>query len=151
LLNIPQLPWEGLSTSFLYSTPSLSLFLLSLSLSRFDKQRAGEPEKKLKGKKRVFRDNLNSETFTSEKVCLHLSLSPVNLPLSLFLVCQSSMKQQLRIVEDKIHKKQAGITNSLAPYEGILPDAPSDTFRQKKGKGGFDGNDGPAKKKTKKR
>jgi hypothetical protein len=62
------------------------------------------------------------------------------------------MKQQLRIVEDKIHKKQAGITNSLAPYEGILPDAPSDTFRQKKGKGGFGGGgEGPAKKKIKKR
>jgi hypothetical protein len=61
------------------------------------------------------------------------------------------MKQQLRIVEDKIQKKQSGVTNSLKPYEGILPDAPSDTFRQKKGKGGFSGSDGPAKKKSKKR
>ncbi len=62
------------------------------------------------------------------------------------------MKQQLRIVEDKIYKKQAGITNSLAPYEGILPDAPSDSFRQKKGKGGFiSGSEGPASKKTRKR
>lgn len=64
------------------------------------------------------------------------------------------MKQQLRIVEDKIHKKAAGITNSLAPYEGILPDAPSDTFRQKKGKGGYGGpggSDGPAKKKLRKK
>jgi hypothetical protein len=45
------------------------------------------------------------------------------------------MKAQLRIVEDKISKKARHVTNSLAPYEGILPDAPSDTFRQKKGKG----------------
>lgn len=61
------------------------------------------------------------------------------------------MKQQLRIVEDKIHKKAAGITNSLKPYEGILPDAPSDTFKQKKGKGGYGGSgfEGPPKKKNK--
>lgn len=45
------------------------------------------------------------------------------------------MKAQLRIVEDKVHKKKMNITNSIAPYEGILPDAPSDSFKQKKGKG----------------
>lgn len=45
------------------------------------------------------------------------------------------MKAQLRIVEDKVHKKKMNVTNSLAPYEGILPDAPSDAFKQKKGKG----------------
>ena len=45
------------------------------------------------------------------------------------------MKAQLRIVEDKLNKKRLGVSNSLAPYEGILPDAPSDSFRQKKGKG----------------
>jgi hypothetical protein len=60
------------------------------------------------------------------------------------------MKQQLRIVEDKIQKKAAGVTNSLAQYEGILPDAPSDSFKQKKGKGGYKGSggDGPPKKKN---
>lgn len=45
------------------------------------------------------------------------------------------MKAQLRIVEDKVDKKKRNVTNSLAPYEGILPDAPSDSFKQKKGKG----------------
>ena len=45
------------------------------------------------------------------------------------------MKAQLRIVADKASKKLRGVTNSLAPYEGILPDAPSDAFKQKKGKG----------------
>lgn len=97
------------------------------SLGRFDPQRQGEPEKKLKGRKRIFRDN--NAPVDSEK---------------------SSMKQQLRIVEDKIHKKAAGVTNSLAQYEGILPDAPSESFKQKKGKGGFKssgGGDGPPKKK----
>jgi hypothetical protein len=45
------------------------------------------------------------------------------------------MKAQLRIVEDKLSKKARHVTNSLAPYEGILPDAPTDAFRQKKGRG----------------
>lgn len=45
------------------------------------------------------------------------------------------MKAQLRIVKDKVDKKASGVTNSLARYAGILPDAPSDAFRQKKGKG----------------
>ena len=63
------------------------------------------------------------------------------------------MKQQLRIVEDKLQKKASGVTNSLKPYEGLLPDAPSDSFKQKKGKGGYSGSgfEGPPKKKTKKR
>jgi hypothetical protein len=43
------------------------------------------------------------------------------------------MKAQLRIVEDKISKKARGVTNSLAAYEGIIPDAPSDSFKKKKG------------------
>ncbi len=45
------------------------------------------------------------------------------------------MKAQLRIVTDKLDKKARGVTNSLAAYEGIIPDAPADTFKQKKGKG----------------
>lgn len=45
------------------------------------------------------------------------------------------MKAQLRIVSDKLSKKRSGVTNSLAPYEGILPDAPTEAFKQKKGKG----------------
>ena len=47
------------------------------------------------------------------------------------------MKAQLRVVEDKIQKKRKGVTNSLAPYEGILPDAPAHSVKssKKKGKG----------------
>lgn len=45
------------------------------------------------------------------------------------------MKAQLRIVADKADKKARGVTNSLASYEGIIPDAPEGAFRQKKGKG----------------
>ena len=45
------------------------------------------------------------------------------------------MRAQLRIVADKVSKKEKGVTNSLAPYEGIIPDAPSDSFRKRKGKG----------------
>lgn len=72
--------------------------------------RSGEPERKLKGKKRSFKDNFSKDD---------------NL----------NMKAQLRIVEDKVDKKARGVTNSLAPYEGILPDAPRDSFKQKKGHG----------------
>lgn len=50
-------------------------------------------------------------------------------------VLKDVMKAQIRIVADKLDKKLKGVTNSLAAYEGILPDAPSDSFRQKKGKG----------------
>ena len=45
------------------------------------------------------------------------------------------MKAQLRFVADKADKKARGVTNSLASYEGIIPDAPGDAFRQRKGKG----------------
>jgi hypothetical protein len=45
------------------------------------------------------------------------------------------MKAQLRFVADKADKKARGVTNSLSSYEGILPDAPSDAFRQRKGRG----------------
>jgi hypothetical protein len=83
------------------------------SMGRFDEQRKGEPDKKMKGVKRSFRDNVSNKGLATEKV---------------------SMKAQLRIVEDKVDKKRKGVTNSLAPYEGILPDAPSDSFKQKKGK-----------------
>jgi hypothetical protein len=46
---------------------------------------------------------------------------------------QESMRQQLRFVSDKIDKKSIGITNSLSSYEGIIPDAPNNSFKQKKG------------------
>ncbi len=82
------------------------------SMGRFDEMRAGEPARKIQGKKRSFRDNITATD--SDK---------------------SSMKANLRIVADKVDKKARGVTNSLAAYEGILPDAPSDAFRQKKGKG----------------
>ena len=39
------------------------------------------------------------------------------------------MKGQIRIVEDKVNKKARGVTNSLTPYEGILPDAPAGQFK----------------------
>ena len=42
------------------------------------------------------------------------------------------MKSQLRIIDDKIIKKKKGITNSLKAYEGIIPDAPTDSFKSKK-------------------
>ena len=45
------------------------------------------------------------------------------------------MKSQLRIVSDKVDIKKRGITNSMASYEGIIPDLPGDSFRQKKGIG----------------
>lgn len=45
------------------------------------------------------------------------------------------MKAQLRFVADKADKKARGVTNSLASYEGILPDAPTDAFKQRKGRG----------------
>ena len=48
------------------------------------------------------------------------------------------MKDQIRIVEDTIHKKQklGKNKNSISQYEGILPDAPTNSFKQKKGKVG---------------
>ena len=35
---------------------------------RYDESRYGEPEKKMKGKKRSFKDNIGSSTLSSEKV-----------------------------------------------------------------------------------
>ncbi|CAE7454954.1 rrbs-1 [Symbiodinium microadriaticum] len=96
------------------------------SMGRYDEVRYGEPEKKIRGKKRSFRDNLS--TLSTEK---------------------KTMKDQMRIVEDKIHKKKTGVTNSLAPYEGILPDAPSNAFKQKKGKLGVKATKGSEGKKKK--
>lgn len=58
------------------------------------------------------------------------------------------MKSQIRIVADKLDKKLRGVTNSLAPYEGILPDAPTDSYKQKKGKGRTRSEE-PAKKRSK--
>ena len=88
-----------------------------------------EPERKLKGKKRSFRDNFGDSAME-----------------------KNAMKTQLRVVQDKVDKKKRGVTNSLAAYEGIIPDAPSNSFKTKrsKGKGGGDGgrgHDSPAVKK----
>lgn len=80
------------------------------SMGRFDEMRKGEPMKKLKGKKRSFRDNLD-DTGSD----------------------RATMKANLRIVHDKVDKKKRGVTNSLAAYEGIIPDAP-ERFHAKKGK-----------------
>lgn len=44
------------------------------------------------------------------------------------------MKAQLRVLDDKAEKRRKGVTNSLAAYEGIIPDAASGSFRAKKGK-----------------
>jgi hypothetical protein len=74
--------------------------------------RQGEPVRKIAGKKRAFRDNNDIASHD-----------------------MGIMKDQLRIVADKVDKKARGVTNSLAAYEGIIPDAPTDSFRQKKGKG----------------
>lgn len=95
------------------------------SMGRYDDKRYGEPEKKIKGLKRKFSDNVGSATLSSEK---------------------KLMKSQLRIVADKTDKKARGVTNSLAAYEGILPDAPGDRFRAKKGK--QSGSDTGKSKKT---
>lgn len=72
--------------------------------------RPNEPKRKIKGKKRTFKDNLQAND-------------------------RESMKAQLRIVEDKVTKKAKGVTNSLKAYEGLIPDAPSNSFKAKKGKG----------------
>jgi len=99
------------------------------SMGRFDELRKGEPALKMKGRKRSFQDNL-SDLGTAEK---------------------DKMKAQLRIVHDKVDKKARGVTNSLAAYDGILPDAPTDAFRQKKGKGkGGGGGSSPRSKENSK-
>lgn len=74
--------------------------------------RPGEPTRKLSGKKRSFRDNFTP--FSDE---------------------QTTMKAQVRFVADKKQKKAKGVTNSLAAYEGILPDAPGLAFKKSKGRG----------------
>jgi hypothetical protein len=61
------------------------------------------------------------------------------------------MKDQIRFVIDKADKKAKGVTNSLSSYEGIIPDAPADSFRQKKGKGKVKSNSSEKGKKTKKK
>jgi hypothetical protein len=71
--------------------------------------REGEPERKIQGKKRTFRDNFSNDD-------------------------RERMMAQLKIVEDKVTKKAKGTTNSLKQYEGIIPDAPEYEFKAKKGK-----------------
>jgi regulator of ribosome biosynthesis len=82
------------------------------SMGRYDEYRKDEPIPKLKGKKRSYVDNLGSIDDDKKR-----------------------MKSNIRIVEDKVSKKEKGVTNSLKAYEGIIPDAPQDSFKQKKGKG----------------
>jgi len=82
------------------------------SMGRYDEFRKGEPTIKLQGRKRAFEDNMVNKEDDHKR-----------------------MKSNIRIVEDKVDKKARGVTNSLKAYEGIIPDAPSDTFHQKKGKG----------------
>lgn len=97
------------------------------SMGRYDTARKGEPAIKLKGLKRSFKDNM--VTGASEK---------------------DAMKAQLRIVADLKDKKDKGVTNSLKPYAGIIPDA--DVFKFKKGKSkGASVETGPSKKKTKRK
>ena len=88
------------------------------SMGRYDEKRSGEPEMKIVGKKRSFRDNFVSHE--SEK---------------------AAMKSQIRFITDKKVKKEKGVTNSLAAYEGILPDAPANGFKKAKGRGKNAGGD----------
>jgi hypothetical protein len=123
------------------------LVIERLFTHRYDDMRKGEPERKIHGKKKLFRDN--SAPVTSEKVlnCVSYLWVP-----GLMTECrQANMKAQLRIVADKADKKARGVTNSLASYEGILPDAPAGSFKQKKGKGKAPagGGEGFAKSKAK--
>ena len=48
---------------------------------------------------------------------------------------------------DKVSKKERGVTNSLDAYEGIIPDAPENSFRKKKGKGSGEGRAAKRQKK----
>jgi hypothetical protein len=82
------------------------------SLGRYDEMRPGEPSRKLITKNKKVRDNM--ESISSEK---------------------KLMKDTLRFVTNKKEKKDKRMTNSLAMYEGILPDAPENKFRKSKGKG----------------
>lgn len=87
--------------------------LSTASMGRFDERREGEPAQRLAGKKRQFKDNISSVDADRKR-----------------------MKAQIRIVADKVDKKARGVTNSLAAYEGIIPDAPTDSFKKKKGRSG---------------
>ena len=114
--------------------------------------RKGEPIRKIAGKKRTYKDNVSTNTLGSEKVTnIKIFFNNIIINILLFHFLQMHMKSQLRIVTDKVDKKLKGDTNSLAPYEGIIPDAPSESFRQKKGKGkiirGGDDRGGNKKKK----
>jgi hypothetical protein len=82
------------------------------SMGRYDEMRPGEPSRKLITKNKKVRDNM--ESISSEK---------------------KLMKDTLRFVTNKKEKKDKRMTNSLAMYEGILPDAPENKFRKSKGKG----------------
>jgi len=82
------------------------------SMGRYDTFSKDEPKPKMKGKKRAYADNLGSADEDKKR-----------------------MKSNIRIVEDKVDKKARGVTNSLKAYAGIIPDAPEDSFKQKKGKG----------------
>lgn len=82
------------------------------SMGRYDEMRPGEPARKLITKTKKNRDNF--EPIHSEK---------------------QLMKDTLRFVTNKKEKKEKGITNSLAAYEGIIPDAPEFRFKKAKGKG----------------
>ena len=81
-------------------------------MNRYDEMRPGEPSRKLITKTKKRRDNVTNMQQDKQL-----------------------MKETLRFVSNKKEKKEKGITNSLAAYEGILPDAPELRFKQKKGKG----------------
>lgn len=83
------------------------------SMGRYDEMRPGEPMRKLITKTKKNRHN-GPSSFQEDK---------------------QLMKETLRFVTNKKEKKAKGITNSLAAYEGILPDAGEYRFKQKKGKG----------------
>ena len=83
----------------------------------------------------MYKCNLMRRILMNNTVCIYIT--------------QALMKAQLRIVDDKVDKKRRGVTNSLKAYEGILPDAPGDSFKPKKGRssgGGSGGDMGGAKK-----
>lgn len=59
------------------------------------------------------------------------------------------MHSQLRIVADKVDKKAKGVTNSLAPYAGIIPDAPTNSFKRTKGSNKVRNSETSSKKRRK--
>jgi hypothetical protein len=74
---------------------------MTISSSRFDDKREGEPERKQKGIKRKFRPN--TETEGEREVATRV----------------------LKSIAIAKEKKQRRVTNSLDPYEGVLPDGPA--------------------------